>query len=147
VRKALARLDYRHQLNVGGLQSMCGQGKMGSKLLLQALAIHQPRLARTNGPLEYDFFAWCERWNVPLPLVNVRLHGILVDAWWPDRGVVVELDGKDNHSSPAQIRRERANDLALRGHGLVVLRYDWDLLRGQPRLVYGDLMTSLRSAR
>ena len=143
VRKALARLDYRQELDVGAVQATCGHGKPGSAALRRALAIHQPRLAHTNGPLEYDFFAWCERWNVPLPLVNVRLHGILVDAYWPDRGVVVELDGGDNHSSRAQIRRDRANELVLRGHGLIVLRYDWELLHRQPKAVYEDLMASL----
>lgn len=145
VRKALARLDYRQRLDVDELESVCGRGKPGSRLLLEALRIHQPRLAHTNGPLEYDFFSWCERWNVPLPLVNVPLHGVLVDAYWPERGVVVELDGGDNHSSRAQIRRDRANELMLRGHGLVVLRYDWALVHTQPKAVYDDLMATLSS--
>lgn len=61
--------------------------------------------------------------------------------------MVVELDGGDNHSSRAQIRRDRANELTLRGHGLVVLRYDWDLIHGEPRVVYDDLMASLKRAR
>jgi very-short-patch-repair endonuclease len=80
---------------------------------------------------------------VPLPRVNVRLHGILVDAYWPEQGVVVELDGKDNHSSPAQIRRDRANELTLRAHGLIVLRYDWDLVHTHPQAVRDDLMVTL----
>jgi hypothetical protein len=145
VRKALARLDFRHELDLAALEAICGHGKPGSAGLRRALATHQPRLAHTNGPLEYDFFAWCERWNVPLPVVNVLVHGILVDAHWPDHGVVVELDGKDNHSSPAQVRRDRANELVLRGHGLIVLRYDWDLVHQQPREVYDDLMATLSS--
>lgn len=140
VRKALARLDFRHQLDLAALEAACGNGKPGSRALRGALAVHEPRLARANGPLEYDFFEWCERWGVPLPLVNERLHGVLVDAYWPINQVVVELDGDDNHSSPAQRRRDKANDLKLRGHGLVVVRYDWDLLHDRPRAVYDDLM-------
>jgi very-short-patch-repair endonuclease len=57
----------------------------------------------------------------------------------------VELDGKDNHSSPAQIRRDRANELALRGHGLVVVRYDWDLVHTQLIAVRDDLLATLSS--
>jgi hypothetical protein len=57
VRKALARLDFRPQLDLRALPSICGHGRPGSRLLLEALTIHQPRLAHTNGPLEYDFFA------------------------------------------------------------------------------------------
>lgn len=143
VRKALARLDYRRELDVHALKAACGAGKPGSKALRRALAIHQPRLALTNGPLEYDFFEWCEEWEVPLPLVNERVHGILVDAYWPAHGVVVELDGGENHSSRAQRRRDKANDLLLRGHGLVVLRYDWDLVHARPRAVYDDLTRAL----
>ena len=75
----------------------------------------------------------------------MRVHGILVDAWWPEPGVVVELDGGDNHSSRAQIRRDRANEIALRAHGLNVLRYDWDLVHSQPQAVYDDLMATLSS--
>jgi hypothetical protein len=148
VRKALARLDYRHQLDVKALRAICRHGRPGSAALRKALAIHQPRLAHLNGPLEYDFFAWCERWGVPLPLVNVWVHGILVDAYWPDHGLVVELDGADNHSSPAQRRRDHANDMTLRGHGLTVLRYDWSVVHDAPRSVYADLIAALtRSAR
>jgi hypothetical protein len=147
VRKALARLDYHHQLDLAALDAICGHGKPGSAALRRALAIHQPRLARTNSPLEDDFLVWCEQWKVPLPRVNVRVHRVLVDAYWPEHGVVVELDGADNHSSPAQRRRDRANELTLRSHGLVVLRYDWDLVHGQPRIVYDDLMAALKRAR
>ena len=143
VRKALARLDYRHQLDVPALEAVCGHGKPGSARLRQALSIHQPRLARTNSPFEDDFIVWCEHWHVPLPEINHRLHGIIVDAYWPDRGVVVELDGDDNHSSPAQRRRDCANALTLRSHGLVVLRYEWSQLHGQGHSVYDDLMRQL----
>src|SRR5260370_129484 len=80
----------------------------------RARAVHQRRLARPRRRLEYDFCDWCEAWRVPLPLVNERLHGVLVDAYWPAYGVVVELDGGDNHSSPAQRKRDKANDLLLR---------------------------------
>jgi hypothetical protein len=145
VRKALARLDFRHELDPAALEAICGHGKPGSDALRQALAIHQPRLAHTNSALEDDFLLWCEQWGVPLAQVNVRVHGVLVDAYWPEHGVVVELDGADNHSSPAQIHRDRANELILRGHGLVVLRYDWDLVHAQPKLVYDDLMATLSS--
>jgi hypothetical protein len=145
VRKALARLDYRQSLDLAALEAICGSGKPGSKALRRALVIHQPRLAHTNSALEDDFLIWCERWDVPPPLVNVRLHGVLVDAYWPDHGVVVELDGKDNHSSRAQLRRDRANELTLRGHGLIVLRYDWDLVHTQPKAVYDDVIANLSS--
>jgi very-short-patch-repair endonuclease len=102
-----------------------------------------PQLARTNSPLENDFLLWCERRNVPLPEVNVRVHGVLVDAYWAKQRLVVELDGGDNHSSPAQVRTDRANELTLRRHGLRVRRYSWDQVHASGRLVRDDLMAAL----
>lgn len=56
---------------------------------------------------------------------------------------MVELDGQPGHSSPAQRRRDRANDLTLRGHGLTVLRYDWDLVHERPTEVCADVLREL----
>lgn len=139
VRKALAKLDYRRRLDVGALAGLCGPGVPGSAALRQALAEHEPRLARTNGRLEEDFLIWCEHHELPLPRLNVRVHGILVDAYWPTPGLVIELDGHANHSSPAQLRRDRRNDLLLREHGLTVLRYDWALVHGERHRLYREL--------
>ncbi len=62
-----------------------------------------------------------------------------------EAGVVVELDGAGNHSSPAQVRRDRANELTVRAHGLIVVRYGWDLVHAEPRAVYDDLIAALSS--
>jgi hypothetical protein len=146
VRKALANLDYRHQLDVAALHAICRHGRPGSKLLHQALEIHQPQLARTNGPLEDDFLHFCERHNIPIPEFNAIVHGIKVDAYWREGNIVVELDGHDNHSSKAQLRRDKDNDLKLRGHGLTVYRYDWALLNAQPLRVRDEILAALSRA-
>jgi hypothetical protein len=143
VRRALAVLDFRDRLDFHELLAICGSGRPGSVMLHRALAVHDPQLAYLNGELEVRFYRWCEEWDVPLPLVGRIVHGIRVDAHWPDRGVVAELDGDGNHHSAAQRRRDRARDLILRSHGLVVLRYDWELVKNRPQLVYEDLMAHL----
>ena len=144
LRRALANLDYRGMLDVEALNALCGRGISGSAHLRWALREHQPLLARANGRLEEDFLAWCERFQVPLPRVNVRVHGVLVDAYWPAARLVVELDGVANHSSLAQLRRDKRNELTLREHGLVVVRYDWALLHREPARMYRDLTSHLR---
>jgi very-short-patch-repair endonuclease len=143
VRRALAQLDYRHRLDVATLEAVCGRRRPGSAALRRALREHQPRLAYANEGLEEDFLVWCERFHVPLPRVNVRVHGVLVDAYWPAHRFVVELDGLDNHSSPAQLRRDKRNELTLREHGLTVVRYDWELLHREPKRVHADLTAHL----
>lgn len=146
VRKALGRLDFRQRFNPDALSSACGRGRRGSAVLKQALTDYDPRFGYTNGPLEDDFIAFCERYDVLRPeAVNVRVHGILVDAYYPAHDLVVELDGEANHSTPAQIRRDRASELTLRGHGLDVIRYDWDQVHRQPGLVRADLSIQLET--
>ena len=57
--------------------------------------------------------------------------------------MVVELDGKDNHSSWAQIQRDRSNELTLRGAGFEVVRYGTQQLEEQPANVETDLLRAL----
>jgi very-short-patch-repair endonuclease len=52
---------------------------------------------------------------------------------------VVELDGDQAHRTPAQRRKDHRNDIVLRSHDLVVVRYDWDLVHNEPKLVFTDL--------
>ena len=146
VRRALAQLDYRRQLDLQDLEALeaiCSSGRPGSKLLHQALKLHQPQLAHTNGAFEANFLEWCERWKVPVPKFNVRIHGVLIDAHWPGSKLVVELDGGGNHSSRAQLHRDKQNDLTLRGHGITVHRYDWDQFREQASRIRDEIVAGL----
>jgi len=60
---------------------IAGAGRAGSTKLKQALARHEPKLARTRSPLERVFLPFCEAQGIPLPDgVNVWIEGILVDA-------------------------------------------------------------------
>jgi Protein of unknown function (DUF559) len=143
VARALSVLDFRKQLDVSACEAAGGTGRRGTTALREALEQHRPELAYTNGELEERFLRWCERWKVPLPKFNTSLYGITVDAYWPQHELVVELDGYANHSSPAQLRRDRGRELVLRSHGLRVVRYDWALLHSEPAKVHADLMAQL----
>jgi hypothetical protein len=146
VRYVLANADYHKLLNIPALQVIAGNGRKGSTKLRHALERHEPKLARTRSPLERLFLPLCERYGVPLPDdVNVRIAGVLVDAvWWKQR-LVVELDGRDNHSSWAQIQRDRSNELTLRAAGFDTLRYGALQLEEQPALVAADVVGRLSS--
>jgi predicted transcriptional regulator of viral defense system len=146
VRRALANLDFQKRLDIEQLERVCGKGRPGSRTLRAALAAHQPQLAYANGELEERFLTLCEHWQVPLPKLNCSVHGYVVDAYWPGHGLVVELDGHANHSSPAQLRRDRERDLALRSHGLIVVRYDWHLVTRRPHDTRADLLRQLELA-
>lgn len=144
VRHALAQLDFRHELHVPELLTVTGHGKPGSLHLKRAIADHQPKLAYVNGKLEFDWLLWLEERDIrPLPTIKDTVEGFEVDCHWRDHGLVVELDGIDNHSSPAQIKFDRHKDLTLRRSGLTVYRYDWDLVHDQPALVEQEIRQTL----
>jgi uncharacterized protein DUF559 len=146
VRKGLARLDYRRQLDLAALQSIRKRGRPGSAHLGWAIVDHDPRFAHTLSPNEDDWIVFCEQTETPKPdAINERVEGILSDVVYRDARVIVELDGGDNHHSPAQIRRDRANDRLLRGRGWLVLRYTWDDVHGDPLGVHDDLLAVLRA--
>ncbi|HEX3618108.1 MAG TPA: DUF559 domain-containing protein [Solirubrobacteraceae bacterium] len=143
VHRALGQLDFQQLLDVDALLAACGRGRQGAAALREAIDAYDPRRKYANRRLEEDFYSLCDQRGLPLPLLNLYVHDIKCDAYWPDQGLVVELDGRAGHSSPAQLRRDRRNDMALRGHGLTVLRYDWDLVHEQPAGVCRDVLPML----
>jgi Protein of unknown function (DUF559) len=133
-------------LDVAALQVIAGNGRAGSTKLKAALKRHDPKLARTRSPLERLFLPLCEKFGVPLPDdLNVLVAGVLVDAVWWQQKLVVELDGKDNHSSWAQIQRDRSNEMRLRAAGFDALRYGTLQLEEEPAQVAADLIRRLSS--
>jgi hypothetical protein len=146
VRKALGRLDYRHELDTNKLVYICGRGRAGSAALKQAIANYDPRFGLTNSPLEDSWLFFCEEFDLPKPdRVNVWVHGVQVDAHYIEQRLVVELDGGDNHHSAAQMRRDHRNDLLLRSHGLHVNRYSWDLVHDEPLAIRADVLVALEA--
>jgi Protein of unknown function (DUF559) len=144
VRYALANADYHEVLDVAALQLIAGSGRVGSTRLREALKRHEPKLALTRSPLERLFLPLCEKFGIPPPDdVNVRIAGVLVDAVWWKQKLVVELDGKNNHSSWGQIQRDRSNEMLVRGAGFDVYRYGTAQIEGQPAQVAGDVIRRL----
>ena len=139
VRHALAVADYRNVLDIASLQATAGSGRAGSTQLRKALARHEPTLAQTRSPLERLFLPLCERAGIPVPEVNVWIAGVLVDAVWRERKLVVELDGRDNHSSWAQIQDDRSKELRVRAVGLDVIRYGTRQLEDEAPAVEAEL--------
>jgi very-short-patch-repair endonuclease len=143
LRRALANAEYRGLLDVASLESVLARGRAGSAALRAALQRHQPELARTQSAFERLLLGLCERERLPIPQFNRHVAGYRVDALWPDERVIVEVDGRDGHSSWARIRSDRARDLALRRAGYTVLRYVWEQLADHGGEVAQDIENAL----
>lgn len=128
VRRALANAEYRDVLNLQEIDALLNHGCPGAAKLRQALERHQPRLAETKSRLERRLIGICEDYDLPLPEINTKVNGWQVDALWRDAKLAVELDGYGNHHTPAQLRRDRRKEMALRQAGLTPVRYSEDQL-------------------
>jgi hypothetical protein len=95
-------------------------GRHGLRVLKKALALHLAGSAGTRSDLEDTFLLIAE--HLPEPLVNTACEGEEVDFLWPDRRLVVEVDGP-GHLRPAARRNDARRDDKLRAAGYAVLRF------------------------
>lgn len=139
LRRALANADYRGSLDLSAIEAAMGRGRRGSGRLRTALERHQPRLAQTRSGLEIAFLELCEEAGFVIPATNQWVAGWEVDALWRAERIAVELDGGGNHRTPAQMRRDRRKDLALRSAGFTPVRYSDEQIEHARREVIADL--------
>jgi len=144
VRVALAQLDFEGAYDPMALLALCRRGVPGSERLRAAIVAFDPRFACTRSRSERDWIVYCERTGTPKPdAMNILVHGIRSDNVYFAARLIVELDGVDNHHSPAQIRRDRRNDRLLRGHRWLVHRYSWADVESDPLGVHADVVSCL----
>jgi very-short-patch-repair endonuclease len=98
---------------------------------------------RTRSDLELLFLAFCDDHGLPRPLVNRRVHGRLVDFWWPEQRLVVETDSWEYHRGSVAFEDDHDRDLELRAHGIATRRYTGDQLEASPDAVADDLRVAL----
>jgi very-short-patch-repair endonuclease len=135
LRRALANAEYRKMLDLNAVEAAIRPGRQGTKKLRAALEVHQPKLAWTKSRLERLLIGICEQENIELPELNVDVgDGWKVDALWRRAKVAVELDGYGNHHTPAQLRRDRRKEMALRKLGLTPIRYSEDQLKDRTQV-------------
>src|SRR6202035_1231076 len=115
LRLVLASADYNDVLQLEALSKV--NGVAGAPALRKALQIHLPELAHTRSRGERLLLTVCQQHDVPIPQVNVYVHGWLVDAHWPDRKLVVEIDGPKGHRTHAELEADHQCRLERRAAG------------------------------
>jgi hypothetical protein len=92
------RFEKAERLGILDVHSINEQmaGKRGAKKIRAVLAEwSEPEPTRSE--LERALTDLCRHHGLPLPSQNVSLLGYEVDAFWPETGLVVELDGCEFH--------------------------------------------------
>jgi Protein of unknown function (DUF559) len=98
----------------------------------------------TRSEMEAAFLGICHRHRVPLPVVNVRIDEFDVDFLWPERRLVVEVDGWQAHQGRFAFEVDRARDLKLKLLRYDVVRFTWRQLTDDPAGVASALRELLR---
>ena len=100
--------------------------------------------ADTRSNLERDFRALIARAGLPEPQYNVVLAGLVVDVFWPQWRLVVELDGRAYHTRNRAFERDRVRDSTLQKADLRVLRVTGKRLDNEPDAVLADVLALRR---
>jgi very-short-patch-repair endonuclease len=118
------------------------RGRRGVRALRAVLA-DRIEPAPTRSELERRFLELCRDADLPAPSVNAGVLGYEVDALWPERRVVVELDSYGFHRARSAFEQDRLRDAALQVAGYRVLRITDRRLRTGARAVVQEVRSLL----
>ena len=110
-------------------------GNHPGRARLADLASRERGTALTRSEREERALELIRAAGLPEPQVNVAWHGFELDFYWPDRGVVLEVDGWQFHSTRARFARDHRKDAALREHRIEVVRVTGDEVQDEPLVV------------
>ncbi len=148
LRLAFEIADRLELLDLHALETLCqrSSGLRGSGRLREILVGYR-EAPLTRSALEHSFVSFCRRAGLPVPAVNVAIAGLEVDCVWPDRRVVVELDGYAFHRGRIAFERDRSRDAKLTLAGYTVLRLTHRRLREEAATVAQELRSLLAIER
>ncbi len=144
--RAYEEADRRGRLSVAAVERLLERspGHHGAGRLAALVGEERAGVAFTRSELEARFLALCRDSGLPRPLVNVRVAGHEVDAFWPRSGLVAELDGYAYHRTRRSFERDRAKDAALQRAGCRVVRFTYRMVVTDPAPVAATIWSLLQ---
>jgi very-short-patch-repair endonuclease len=100
----------------------------------------------TRSEFERRFLEFLAAHDLPQPETNAAVLGFEVDCLWRETRLIVELDGRETHSTRAAFEDDRARDRVLQAAGYRVIRITWRQLRDEPAALAADLRALTRSS-
>jgi very-short-patch-repair endonuclease len=152
IEAAVREAQYRHGLDPGSVGRLLLEyrGYRGIAKLRTCLDnLDLGPTGRTRSPLEDRVASMLARTEIRQPELNVLLEigGELIEAdlLWRKEKVIVEIDGRDEHSTDAAFQADRVRDRRLQGLGWRVGRVTGADVR-QPEMMLTDIRTLLAIA-
>jgi predicted transcriptional regulator of viral defense system len=140
--KALEQAQRLRLFDLRAVQELLqrSRGRLGAKALRAGLAELNHEPPDTRSPLEDEFVDFCEQRHILPPQLNVVIADFCVDAAWPDKKVVVELDSRTHHTGIHAFEEDRKRDAKLQVAGHRIVRVTRHRLRHEA----DDLEVDLR---
>jgi hypothetical protein len=128
---------FRKRLDLGATRRAMqrANGRRNLRTLEAAIDLYLSGSAGTRSALEDAFLALLQFAGITEPLVNTHLEGEEVDCHWPDRMLVVEVDGPGHRDRPPAQRDDARKDAKLRAAGYTVLRFTDADIKHRPEAV------------
>jgi len=123
VRKIAEEAERRELLDLDAIESCMrrNRGRRGIAPLARLLEDYVP-VGGANDGLETGFAHFAAECGLPPPQRNVLVGGLVVDCWWPEARLVVELDSRKHHAHWSAAERDRERDARLMRLGIQTLR-------------------------
>lgn len=122
------------------------KGRPGLRVLRELLA-DDLRPHPTLSEMEDRWARFVRQAGLGKPIFNAMVGGRKRDAYWPEEGVVVELDSWGWHGDRSAFERDRRRDTGLAALGLHGLRITWRRLDAEPLALAAEMGATLAHAR
>ena len=151
VRAMVADAVQRGHCTVPNLSEELSHGPdRGSNLFREALTDVADGI---HSAAEGDLKDLLAKSGLPMPLFNASIYdndGTFIarpDAWWPEKGVAVEIDSHEWHLSPHDHTRTLERQRRLAKRGILVLPFTPREIRAQPADVINTIRHALETGR
>jgi very-short-patch-repair endonuclease len=137
LRRMYERAERLQILNLEPIREvlLLRRGHRGAARLRALLDYDPTAAAHAVSELERLYLDLLREAGIPEPQVNVLVEGYLVDCYWPEFDLVVELDSYEFHGDREAFERDRAKIADLRALGHEAVQFTYRQVTGDPEWV------------
>ena len=142
--RAFAEAQVRRLVSHGELRAAADRAPRragGPRIRALLASDSEPALTRSDG--ERRMLRLVRDSGLPPPLTNKPMFQYVVDFFWPQHDLIVEVDGYRFHSSPRSFESDRRRDAILEAAGYRVMRVTRKQLEDEPVAVAVRLAQAL----
>ncbi len=141
---ALSRAFHRNLVRTSQLNDVIARNPRAQGIAQLRVMVAEPHaLHDTRSKYERKLLRLLMDAELPLPETNVRVGGRMVDAYWRQFGLVIEVDGWQYHRSRQQFEEDRLRDQGLFLAGNQVMRVTTRQIDRRPYALIARIVRTL----